>query len=419
MRVPVILHGISSFEQDILERVAVPTIKGLARCISDPGLLRNELTVSPDFWSILQRLHQHTESAPLVFELLRTIIESVPPIVTADNYESAVGLANDFISAGSVGYIEERQRDAASRRSKGVKPSKPSENEVVARGVKAIGLIYHLTNRVPTLIKQSHLEEREAWSAYWSPVFQSLSAQCINPCRDIRHHAVSTLQRCLLSVHIDSTDDKEWTAIFDQVLFPLILLLLKPEVYHSDPLGMSETRVQAATLVCKIFLRYLDQLPNREGMLDLWLKILDILDRMMNSGQGDSLVRGVAFVELSRNGYTNYLLQAEAIPESLKNILLVMADGGHLVPPSQDSSKEPIWTETKKRLERFLPDLFKEIFPEDLNEKPAAVSAASSPISPRDDANATDASVGESQPMPGQSESEGEVEVIKPETKTD
>lgn len=41
-----------------------------------------------------------------------------------------------------------------------------------------------------------------------------------------------------------------------------------------------------------------------------------------------------------------------------------MADGGYLVPPSQDTSKEQIWTETKKRLERFLPDLFKEIFPE-------------------------------------------------------
>lgn len=53
---------------------------------------------------------------------------------------------------------------------------------------------------------------------------------------------------------------------------------------------MSETRVQAATLICKIFLRYLDQFPNQDAMLDLWLKILDILDRMMNSGQGDSLV---------------------------------------------------------------------------------------------------------------------------------
>jgi brefeldin A-resistance guanine nucleotide exchange factor 1 len=114
--------------------------------------------------------------------------------------------------------------------------------------------------------------------------------QCINPCRDIRHHAVSVLQRALLSLEFASEDHKEWTAIFDEVLFPLILRLLKPEIYHSDPVGMSETRVQAATLVCKIFLRYLDQLANWGGMLDLWLRILDILDRMMNSGQGDSLV---------------------------------------------------------------------------------------------------------------------------------
>lgn len=31
----------------------------------------------------------------------------------------------------------------------------------MTRGVKAIGLIYHLTGRVPALIKQSHLEENE------------------------------------------------------------------------------------------------------------------------------------------------------------------------------------------------------------------------------------------------------------------
>ena len=36
-----------------------------------------------------------------------------------------------------------------------------SENEVVARGVKAIGFMLHLTRRVPTLIQQSHLEESE------------------------------------------------------------------------------------------------------------------------------------------------------------------------------------------------------------------------------------------------------------------
>lgn len=176
------------------------------------------------------------------------------------------------------------------------------------RGINAIGLLYQMSNRAPTLIEQSHLEKSEgklcsrllfisssylfqtAWAAYWSPIFQSLTVQCTNPCREIRHRAISTLQRSLVSLEFSSEDSKKWTAIFDNVLFPLILRLLKPEVYHSDPVGMSETRVQAATLVCKTFLRYLDQLSSATNMLDLWLKILDILDRMMNSGQGDSLV---------------------------------------------------------------------------------------------------------------------------------
>lgn len=125
MRVPVILHGISGFDQDILESVAIPTVNGLSRCVTDPGLLRNQITVSPDFWSILQRLHQHTEAALLVFELLQMIVESTPPIVSADNYESTVALANEFITAGSVGALEERKRDAVSRRTKGVKAPKP------------------------------------------------------------------------------------------------------------------------------------------------------------------------------------------------------------------------------------------------------------------------------------------------------
>ncbi|OJJ50935.1 hypothetical protein ASPZODRAFT_55909 [Penicilliopsis zonata CBS 506.65] len=341
MRVPVILHTISSLDQDTLDSAAVPIVAGLTRCIKAATPLGNEITVSPDLWSILQRLHRHADAAPLVFELLQGIVNSTPPIVTGDNYESAVGLASDFMSAGSVGAVEQRQRDAHDRR-RG-KNAQPSENPIVTRGVEAISVIQVLSRRVPVLIKQSHLEETEAWAAYWSPIFQSLTTQCINPCREIRHSAVSMLQRSLLSVELLSSDEREWTAIFDEVLFPLILRLLKPEVFHSDPAGMGQTRVEVAILLCKIFLRYLDQLPNRDGMLPLWLKILDILDRMMNSGQGDSL--------------------EEAILESLKNILLVMADGGYLVDPTKDPAKETVWVETRKRLDRFLPRLFDEVFP--------------------------------------------------------
>lgn len=107
---------------------------------------------------------------------------------------------------------------------------------------------------------------------------------------------------------------------------------------------MSDTRVQAANLLCKIFLHYLVLLSEWDGMLDLWLRILDIMDRLMNSGQGDNL--------------------EEAVPESLKNILLVMADGGFIEPPEKGKQPTELWQETCKRVDRFLPNLIKEIFPQ-------------------------------------------------------
>ena len=40
-----------------------------------------------------------------------------------------------------------------------------------------------------------------------------------------------------------------------------------------------------------------------------------------------------------------------------------MAAGGYLVPPPGDEKASVIWAETKKRVDRFLPDLFADIFP--------------------------------------------------------
>lgn len=85
----------------MLERHALPIVKGLSKCIDTAVPLRNELTSSPDLWSIMQRLHRHENGAPMVFELLRALVEVYPQAITADNYESAVTLAADFASAGA------------------------------------------------------------------------------------------------------------------------------------------------------------------------------------------------------------------------------------------------------------------------------------------------------------------------------
>ncbi|KAI1823591.1 Sec7-domain-containing protein [Xylaria intraflava] len=341
VRAPVLLHTISSFPKEILAKTSQLVLQGLKVCIEQPGPLRSEIMTSPDFWLILRTLAANASSSPTVFDILEGGVSGSPSAIIADNYEAAIALLNDYATAAQVGAADEQKGERRQRNVRPLKKEAASENTVVSRGVKAVNLISSMTARIPHLMKQSHLEDNEAWSAYWLPIFQALTKQCTNPCREVRQLAFSSLQRSLLSPELTCTDHKEWTAIFGEVLFPLILKLLKPEVYSSDRDGMSETRVQVASLLCKTFLQYLVLLSKWDGMLDLWLQIIDIMDRLMNSGQGDSL--------------------EEAVPENLKNVLLFMSSSGYLVPPSKDPSQETLWVETWKRIDRFLPNLRNEL----------------------------------------------------------
>ena len=50
--------------------------------------------------------------------------------------------------------------------------------------------------------------------------------------------------------------------------------------------------------------------------------------------------------------------------ENLKNVVLFMASSGYLVSPKEDPSKEKLWTETWKRIDRFIPELRSDLGPE-------------------------------------------------------
>ena len=376
MRAPVVLHAISSFDDTVLDRTAPVIMKGLASCIAVPGALTNEVTKSPDFWSTLQRLHQHKTEAEKVFAILTTLATSNPTTVTADNFESAIALANDFAAAGAIGSIQEKRKDFAAKRGHQAKPARDEEIAVVQRAIKAVSLIYQLSDRIPGLIAQSHLERNEAWAAYWSPIFRGLCTQCVNPCREVRHRALSALQRTLLSETVaDREQHTEWTAIFDEVLFPMTLKLLKPEIYQVDPFGMNDTRAHAASLLCKIFLRYLDRLVEVGRMKDVWMKVLELLDRLMNAGaEGDALaeavLEGVKNVLLVMDG-TGYLARDEATAGPESHIQPVLTEGDGAAEEAVDGGEKQeaksedvqIWPETVRRLDRFLPGLVQELFP--------------------------------------------------------
>lgn len=306
-------------------------------------------------------------------------------------------------------------------------------------------IIYQMTSRVPHFIQQSQLEPQQAWKTYWFPPFRTLQKHSSNPCRQIRSQALDSLRGVMLSPSLAATSSgvlgsksrtdlstADASTIFNDILLPLIAQLLKPEVWHTDPAGMGDTRLQAALLTSKVYLRFLDTLlaaplptPNTSssskpsssapspangvkgstknasstpsepatsesspGELDydaktppgviIFHRMLELLERLLRSGAPPSSVPTTS-PGSSSNG-TNSAAAAhealeEAVPESVKNVLLVMAAGGYLERPGSSvrSTKEDdddvsrwkatLWKGTEARLERFLPGLLGEVFP--------------------------------------------------------
>jgi len=292
LRAPVVLHHMSSFNQDLIKASAQNILKGLLECIKSSTGLRNEIATSPDFWSLLHTLRALPDGAALAFRIIDEITNGAPPAISADNYEGAVTLLNAFALAGGE-IPQDQRRGQPTRRGRpqqqpalSVTDKKPARSDTVLRGIQAMTLMQNLSNRVPYLIEQSQLEPAQAWQTYWHPIFRVLTTHCTNPCRDIRQAAFSSLHRCLLSSNLASEKHTEWTNIFSGVLFPLIHQLLKPEVYNSDPSGMAETKMQAAQALCKIYLHYLGQLAQWEGLVSLWRDILSTMEALLKDGGG-------------------------------------------------------------------------------------------------------------------------------------
>lgn len=67
--------------------------------------------------------------------------------------------------------------------------------------------------------------------------------------------------------------------------------LLKPQVFERDPAGFAETRLRAATLMCKVFLQYVVKLVELgQGEVgEVFVKVLDKLERFMRT-ERDMLV---------------------------------------------------------------------------------------------------------------------------------
>eukprot|EP01113_Clastostelium_recurvatum_P025585 TRINITY_DN3078_c0_g1_i3.p1 TRINITY_DN3078_c0_g1~~TRINITY_DN3078_c0_g1_i3.p1 ORF type:complete len:1663 (+),score=447.69 TRINITY_DN3078_c0_g1_i3:135-5123(+) len=185
--------------------------------------------------------------------------------------------------------------------------------------------------------------KKEAWDKFWRPVLVGFCGLCRDHRVDVRNYAMTYLQRALVSPLLSMLSPQGWFVCFEEVIFPLLTDLLRPADDRSepgtepiDPAGLEETRLRASGLLSKIFLQHLPTILKYEDFHILWLKILQFIEAYMVSDHSELL--------------------AESVPESLKNILLVMSASG-VFQPGKLTHGHDIWQLSWDAIEAFCPSL--------------------------------------------------------------
>ncbi|XP_034407336.1 Golgi-specific brefeldin A-resistance guanine nucleotide exchange factor 1 isoform X4 [Cyclopterus lumpus] len=217
--------------------------------------------------------------------------------------------------------------------------------------------------------EQRHLEaagrkieadSQTLWTSCWCPLLQGIAWLCCDARRQVRMQALTYLQRALLVHDLQTLDATEWESCFNKVLFPLLTKLLD-NISPADVSGMEETRMRACTLLSKVFLQHLSPLLSLPTFAALWLTILDFMDKYMHAGSSDLLL--------------------EAIPESLKNMLLVMDTAGIFHSADSRTGYSDLWEITWERIVCFLPHLREELFKQTVIPDPVP-SPPAEPVQP-------------------------------------
>ncbi|KAJ7168148.1 hypothetical protein C8R43DRAFT_983232 [Mycena crocata] len=338
---------LSCLPPSVATSVAEQVVSGVLLLVKNHKDIISSQTEWNLVFALLRSTISHPEAAQPSFELLTSLVsDGSDQSVTIDNFSGLLNLLDEF-ATGAGAVVEAQQRQGRRQ-----EPLSSANSPPIERGRKAIELIVNLKAFMSPLAESAHLPQGLAWRQLCLPLISSLSRQSTSAAREVRHSAISQLQRVLLGPHIlfDEADSEQVEEIFNRVIFPLLDELLKPQVFHRDPRGMPETRLRASALLCKAFMHF--EVRESQAKADiriLWIQILDLLDRLMNIDKGDQLY--------------------EAVPESLKNVVLVMHAAEILVPPSADDNRDDrqrtLWTATNERVERFLPGFIASVIPQE------------------------------------------------------
>lgn len=274
-------------------------------------------------------------------------------------------------------------------------------NGSVKASISALELLSLLSRRIPELAnsrlvdakgeKAANGHEDVLWSEFWGPLLKGFATGARDPRGKVRNEALVGLEKMIAVCGIDVLSAIQWKVALSSVLFPLMRQLFstrgfleatieaervaqqklrilstsagngrsrraipavnEEQLLKSVSAACKKTQQRALTLTSKTFLQHHSiiaaGLPSEE-FTDLWLGVLEVYRTAYVGSNDDSDDSQVLQSEMDE-------LQ-EHVPESVKNLMLVMSDCGLLVESDADR-----WNATFELVRAFLPDNVEDI----------------------------------------------------------
>lgn len=329
------------------------------------------------------------------------------------------------VSSTSKESSETQPKDSVSEDKKST--LKPRDHDVMEAdfsffGKKSLEILYlfyisHLSSDQAGYASESMSENMDFWPQYGLPILLDFAHQCHNSIKEVSQNSFFYLQKSIFYLEdhkILSRNDNTKVILkqlFESVLFPLIDGLVKPpnaSIYtdvregrlNSDS-DMDDYIIRSITLLSKTFLHFINKIKDSFSASEfntLWVDILDKLQsfwvtvnasELRTKDQPSIISKDAEEVDITFNsgsssevssiGNQNSSLM-EAIPETVKNMVLVMHTSGIF---EGGNDKNDMWSSTWAQIQNWLPNIQSEIFPEDTdlkfssekgNEKPKIIN---------------------------------------------
>ncbi|AMD20613.1 HDL131Wp [Eremothecium sinecaudum] len=211
------------------------------------------------FWKLLRKYVSYKKLILMIYKFLDEIIRINSNAVTDQNFMWLLGLLDELSSIGAIaGQWEDEYKRLQKSGNKVVKEN--PHQETVELSLRSIDLTALLVSIKKDLTKNQIFA-----------LVQALAHQCLNPCSQLRSHALTCLETTMTEKLVESGNKVEISELLENGLFPLI-----DNTKTSNSVQLSEM----ISVLSKVYLFYL-----KKGETDnvTYLKVQNIFNRYIDN----------------------------------------------------------------------------------------------------------------------------------------